>query len=103
MWVALASPRIGRLLVSLGAARVLATGSGILAIGLAGLASAHGPVSYFAAWVVIGLGAHLRADGSANTAIVERVGLGSKLDHVDHVGLHRALLRHLLAGPDPSG
>lgn len=76
--VALASPRIGRLLVSLGAARVLATGSGILAIGLAGLASAQGPVSYFAAWVVIGLGGAFALTVPANTAIVEREGLGSK-------------------------
>ena len=76
--VALGSPRIGRLLVSIGAARVLAAGSGILAAGLAGLASAQGPVSYFAAWVAIGLGGAFALTVPANTAIVEREGLGSK-------------------------
>jgi len=76
--VALASPRIGRLLVRAGAARVLAAGSGILALGLAGLASAQGPISYFAAWVVIGLGGAFALTVPANTAIVEREGLDSK-------------------------
>ena len=76
--VALASPRVGRLLETMGAARVLATGSGILAIGLAGLASAQGPVSYFAAWAVIGFGGAFALTVPANTAIVEREGLGSK-------------------------
>lgn len=76
--VALASPRIGRLLVGLGAARVMAAGSGILAVGLAGLASAQGPISYFAAWAVIGFGGAFALTVPANTAIVEREGLGSK-------------------------
>lgn len=76
--VALASPRVGRLLVTLGAARVLAAGSAILGLGLAGLALSQGPVSYFAAWVVIGLGGAFALTVPANTAIVEREGLGAK-------------------------
>ena len=68
--VALASPRVGRLLETMGAARVLATGSGILAIGLAGLASAQGPVSYFAAWAVIGFGGAFALTVPANTCLL---------------------------------
>ncbi|HWU62286.1 MAG TPA: MFS transporter [Ensifer sp.] len=78
LMVALISPRVGRLLVRLGAARVLATGSGIISAGLALLASAQGPVSYFAAWVLIGLGGAFALTVPANTAVVEREGAGSK-------------------------
>lgn len=76
--VAVASPRVGRLLVALGAARVLGVGSAILGLGLAGLAMSQGPVSYFSAWVVIGLGGAFALTVPANTAIVEREGLGAK-------------------------
>jgi MFS family permease len=76
--VALASPRVGRLLVRFGAARVMAAGSGVMAAGLAGLSGAQGPMSYFAAWIVIGLGGALALTVPANTAIVEREGPGAK-------------------------
>jgi predicted MFS family arabinose efflux permease len=76
--VALASPRAGKLLVRFGAARVMAGGSCIMAAGLAVLSGAQGPVSYFAAWVVIGLGGALGLTVPANTAIVEREGQGAK-------------------------
>lgn len=76
--VALASPRVGRLLVALGAARVLATGSALLGLGLGALAASEGAVSYFAAWFVIGLGGAFALTVPANTAVVERERLGAK-------------------------
>ncbi|MET3613267.1 MFS family permease [Rhizobium aquaticum] len=76
--MALASPKAGHLLVRLGAARVLAMGSVLMAAGLLALSLSQGPVSYFAAWLVIGLGGTCALTVSANTAVVERQGVAAK-------------------------
>jgi MFS family permease len=51
----LASPLVGRLIDRLGGARVMTLGSVLSAVGIAGLALAHGVVAYYAAWVCLGL------------------------------------------------
>ncbi len=76
--MALASPRAGRFLVTLGAARVMALGSVLMASGLTVLSLSQGPVSYFAAWLIIGLGGTCALSVSANTAVVEREGAAAK-------------------------
>ncbi len=76
--MALASPKVGRLLVLFSAARVLAMGSILMAAGLLALSLSQGPVSYFAAWLVIGLGGTCALTVSANTAVVEREGAAAK-------------------------
>jgi MFS family permease len=52
----LVSPRIGRTIERHGGRSVLALGSLILAIGLLGLGLSRGPIGYFAAWTVVGVG-----------------------------------------------
>ncbi|MCD2172025.1 MFS transporter [Rhizobium sp. C4] len=76
--MALASPRAGRLLVRLGASRVMAMGSVLMAAGLTVLSLSQGLVSYFAAWLIIGLGGTCALSVSANTAVVERQGAAAK-------------------------
>lgn len=76
--MALASPKVGPLLVRLSAARVLAMGSVLMAAGLLALSLSQGPVSYFAAWLVIGLGGACALTVSANTAVIEREGAAAK-------------------------
>jgi MFS family permease len=51
-----ASPPMGRAVERYGGRPVLAMGSVILALGLAGLGISQSPISYFAAWAVLGLG-----------------------------------------------
>lgn len=53
---ALAGPAAGKAIDRWGGRPVLLASSLLFAIGLGGLAIAHGPVLYFAAWVVLGLG-----------------------------------------------
>ncbi len=55
----LASPPVGRLIDQVGGAWVMSLGSLLSALGLAGLALAHGVAGYYAAW--IGLGIAMRA------------------------------------------
>jgi predicted MFS family arabinose efflux permease len=75
---AFAAPKIGSLLVRFGAARVLSIGSVLLAAGLSLLAVSQGPISYFAAWLVIGIGGAFALSVPANTAVVEREGSAAK-------------------------
>jgi MFS family permease len=51
-----ASPAMGRAVERRGGRPVLAFGSVILALGLAGLGLSQSPISYFAAWAILGLG-----------------------------------------------
>jgi MFS family permease len=51
-----ASPAMGRAVERYGGRPVLACGSVILALGLAGLGISAHPITYFAAWAVLGLG-----------------------------------------------
>jgi MFS family permease len=52
----LASPAMGRAVERYGGRPVLVFGSVILALGLAGLGLSQSPISYFAAWAILGLG-----------------------------------------------
>jgi MFS family permease len=51
----LASPPVGRLIDHIGGAWVMSLGSLLSGLGLAGLALAHGPVGYYAAWICLGI------------------------------------------------
>jgi MFS family permease len=51
-----ASPSMGRAVERRGGRPVLAGGSVVLALGLAGLGVSQHPITYFAAWAVLGLG-----------------------------------------------
>ena len=51
-----ASPAMGRAVERRGGRPVLACGSVVLALGLAGLGVSQHPITYFAAWAVLGLG-----------------------------------------------
>ena len=51
----LASPLVGRLIDRLGGARVMTLGSVLSALGIAGLALAHGVAAYYAAWICLGV------------------------------------------------
>ncbi|TWF57002.1 MFS transporter [Neorhizobium alkalisoli] len=75
---AVVGPTTGRLLVKHGAAKVLACGSLLFALGLALLAAAHGPFVYFAAWLIIGIAGSFGLSAPAYTAVVEREGLDGK-------------------------
>lgn len=75
---ALAGPMTGRWLDRYGAARVLAAGSILFALGLLLLASAGGIVTYVVSWVVLGLGGALGLSAPAHTAVVEREGAAGK-------------------------
>jgi MFS family permease len=52
----LASPAMGRAVERYGGRPVLACGSVVLTLGLAGLGISQSPISYFAAWAILGLG-----------------------------------------------
>jgi MFS family permease len=51
----LASPLVGRLIDRLGGARVMSLGSMLIALGVAGLALAHGVITYYVAWICLGV------------------------------------------------
>jgi MFS family permease len=51
----LASPLVGRQIDRLGGASVMTLGSVLSAVGIAGLALAHGVAAYYAAWICLGL------------------------------------------------
>lgn len=71
---AVTGPALADWIRRLGAARVLAIGSVVTAVGLALLAAAQGVVGYFAAWSAIGLGTSLALSVPAHAAVVERRG-----------------------------
>jgi MFS family permease len=53
---AIAGPRVGRVIDQHGGRGVLMLSNVVLAAGLIALASAHGPVSLFSAWAILGIG-----------------------------------------------
>jgi len=53
---AFAGPSVGRIIDRHGGRGVLALSNLVLALGLVALAAAHGPVSLFAAWAILGVG-----------------------------------------------
>ena len=75
---AICGPATGRLLARFGAARILGIGSLVLALALVLLSLATGPVLYFAAWVIFGLGAALGLSVPCYAAVVEREGSDAK-------------------------
>ena len=75
---ALLGPVVGARLGRYGAARVLAEGSVLFAVGLTALSASVGPVSWLAAWAVVGAGGGFGLMVAANTAVVERRGAAAK-------------------------
>lgn len=78
LMIGLTGPIVGEALRRLGAARVLILGSAASTAGLALLASAEGPVGYFAAWTVIGFAGSLALSVPAYAAAVEREGAAGR-------------------------
>lgn len=75
---ALAGPAAGKAIDHWGGRPVLLASSLLFAIGLAGLGIAQGPVLYFAAWVVLGLGMACGLYEAAFSALVWLYGHGSR-------------------------
>ncbi len=76
--MALCSPPLGRLYARLGARLVLAFGSALAAPGLWLLASAHGPLTYFVAWSVLGVAGAATLTTSAHVYLTEIAGEGAR-------------------------
>lgn len=74
---AFSSPLVGAALERLGAARVLAIGSLLFAVGLIVLSLCVGIVSYMIAWAILGVGGAFGLSAPAYAAVVEREGAGS--------------------------
>jgi MFS family permease len=74
----LASPSIGRAIERRGGRPLLVIGSCALAIGLVMLAEARAPVTYIAAWIVLGIGMAAGLYDAAFAAIGRLFGLGAK-------------------------
>jgi MFS family permease len=75
---AVCSPRIGKIVDRLGARILMASGSVIYALSLAGLASARGPASYIACWAVMGVASALALSTPASIAVVQIAGPGAR-------------------------
>jgi Major Facilitator Superfamily len=69
----LISTGVGRLIDRLGARAVMSVGSIVVSAGLLGLSQVRDPVSYFAAWVVIGVGMRCCLYDAAFAALVQVV------------------------------
>ncbi|MFC3691864.1 MFS transporter [Chenggangzhangella methanolivorans] len=76
--MALASPAVGRAIDRHGGRAVMTAGSLVGAAGCAGLALAHGPWSYCAAWVVIGVAMRLMLYDAAFAALARIGGRDAK-------------------------
>jgi MFS family permease len=75
---ALLGPQAGRAIDRYGGRPVLVGSNLLFAIGLAGLASAHGPVTLFAAWAVLGLAMGCGLYEAAFAALVRLYGRDSR-------------------------
>ncbi|HEY4168124.1 MAG TPA: MFS transporter [Reyranella sp.] len=75
---AVCSPRVGKIVDRLGARSLMATGSLVYALSLAGLAVAQGPVSYFACWAVMGIGSAMALSMPSSIAVVQIAGPGAR-------------------------
>ena len=71
---AVCSPRVGRIVDRLGARRLMAAGSLVYALSLVGLASAQGPTSYLACWVLMGIASALALSTPSSIAVVQIAG-----------------------------
>jgi MFS family permease len=71
---AVCSPRVGRIVDRIGARNLMAAGSLVYALALAGLAASQGPVSYVACWALMGVASALALSTPASIAIVQVAG-----------------------------
>ncbi|WP_026187512.1 MFS transporter [Ensifer sp. BR816] len=76
--MALCSPPLGALYERFGARLVLASGSALAAPGLWLLASAHGPITYFIAWALLGVAGAATLTTSAHVYLTEIAGEGAR-------------------------
>lgn len=71
---AIAAPMSGRLIDQIGGLKTLCLGTPLFGIALGLLAVAQGPVAYFAAWGIFGLGMHAALATAAYAALVQLFG-----------------------------
>ena len=71
---AAAAPLSGRIIDRIGGLHALCLGTPFLAAGLAALALAKGPATYFGAWVLFGLGMHVGLATAAYSSITQALG-----------------------------
>lgn len=72
------APILGRAFVRYGARTVMIAGSALAGPGFVGLALATGPVSYFAAWIVLGVAGSATLTNAANILLNEIAGSGAR-------------------------
>lgn len=70
----LCSPLLARPFTVLGARRVMMAGIVVSAVGFVALASAHGPIIYFAAWLLLGMGGSASLSTAAYIALNDIAG-----------------------------
>lgn len=75
---AICSPRIGRIVDRTGARSLMAVGSLIYAMALAGVSVSQGAVSYLACWAVMGVASTLALSTPASIAVVQVAGPRSR-------------------------
>lgn len=75
---AICSPRIGRIVDRTGARSLMAVGSLIYAMALAGVSMSQGAVSYLACWAVMGVASTLALSTPASIAVVQVAGPRSR-------------------------
>ncbi len=75
---AVCSPRVGRIVDRIGARSLMAAGSAIYALALAGVSMSQGPMSYLAWWAVMGIASTLALNNPASIALVQVAGPRSR-------------------------
>lgn len=75
---ALLAPRIGRTVDRKGARTLMATGSGLGAIGLVALSQAQGPVTYIVAWLLLGIAGVMMMGAISAIALAQIAGDGAR-------------------------
>jgi len=75
---AICAPRIGKVVDRLGARGLMAAGSVVYALSLVALATAQGPTTYFASWVLMGIASTLALSNPASIALVQVAGPRSR-------------------------
>jgi len=75
---AVCSPRIGRIVDRIGARSLMASGSLVYAVSLVAVASARGPLTYLAAWVLMGIASALALSTPSSIAIAQVAGPGAR-------------------------
>lgn len=71
---ALLAPRVGRIVDHRGARPIMMVGSAIAALAMLAMWMAHGPMSYFTAWVLIGIAMPMMLNNTALPGLVQVVG-----------------------------